>query len=117
MDFINKTVVITGAGNGIGKGIAIHYAEKGANVVVADIDAAAGAKTAAQIKETGGNAIFVPTDVRLEADIVRLMETAYQTYGRIDILINNAGISVFKSPYELSVRFLRLARSSKIYAA
>ncbi|HEY8499928.1 MAG TPA: glucose 1-dehydrogenase [Clostridia bacterium] len=103
MDFINKTVVITGAGNGIGKGIAIHYAEKGANVVVADIDAAAGAKTAAQIKETGGNAIFVPTDVRLEADIVRLMETAYQTYGRIDILINNAGISVFKSPYELSV--------------
>jgi NAD(P)-dependent dehydrogenase (short-subunit alcohol dehydrogenase family) len=103
MDFINKTVIITGAGNGIGKGIALQYAEKGANVVVADIDAAAGAQTAAEIKENGGNAIFVPTDVRLEADIVRLMETAYQTYGRIDILINNAGISVFKPLYELSI--------------
>jgi NAD(P)-dependent dehydrogenase (short-subunit alcohol dehydrogenase family) len=103
MDFIYKTVIITGGGNGIGKGIALHYAGKGANVVIADIDAAAGTQTAAEIKENGGKAIFVPTDVRLEADIVRLMETAYQTYGRIDILINNAGISVFKSPYELSI--------------
>lgn len=103
MDFSNKTVIITGAGNGIGKGIALHYAEKGANVVLADIDEKAGTQTAARIKEQGGEALFVQSDVRLEKDIVRLMEVANQTYGQIDILINNAGKSLFKSPYDLSI--------------
>jgi len=102
MDFLNKTVIITGAGNGIGKGIALLYAEKGANVVVADINATTGAQTVVEIKENGGEAIFVQTDVRLEADIVRLMDAAYQTYGHIDILINNAGKGIPKSPYELT---------------
>lgn len=102
MDFLNKTVIITGSGNGIGKGIALLYSEKGANVVVADIDAKAGEQTVGLIKKQGGKAIFVPTDVRIEDDLVRLMEAASQTYGHIDILINNAGISVFKSPFELT---------------
>jgi NAD(P)-dependent dehydrogenase (short-subunit alcohol dehydrogenase family) len=103
MDFSNKTVVITGAGNGIGKGIALAYAEKGANVILADIDEKAGIQTVTRIKEQGGEAHFVRTDVRLETDIVRLMEVASQTYGGIDILINNAGKAVFKSPYDLSI--------------
>lgn len=103
MDFTNKTVIITGAGNGIGKGIALHYAEKGANVVLADIDENARAQTAARITEQGGEALFVQSDVRLEKDIVRLMEIAHQTYGQIDILINNAGKTLFKSPYDLSI--------------
>ncbi len=103
MDFSNKTVIITGAGNGIGKGIALLYAEKGANVVIADIDSIAGSQTVARIKEHGGEALFVQTDVRLESDIIRLMEIANQTYGHIDILINNAGLSAFKSPYDLSI--------------
>lgn len=101
MDFSNKTVIVTGAGNGIGKEIALNYAEKGANVIIADIDEKAGAQTSARIKEHGGEAIFVKTDVRLEADMVHLMEAANQTYGRIDILINNAGKSLSKSPYNL----------------
>ena len=100
--FQNKTVIITGAGNGIGRGIALLYAEKGANVVVADIDESAGARTTAEIREKGEKALFVQTDVRAEADIVRLMETAIKAYGHIDILINNAGISVFKPFFELS---------------
>lgn len=102
MGFLNKTVIITGAANGIGRGIALLYAEKGANVVIADIDSAAGEQTAAGIKEQGGNAIFVLTDVRLESNIIRLMETANQTFGHIDILINNTGISVFKSLFDLT---------------
>jgi len=101
--FSNKTVIVTGAGSGIGKGIALLYAEKGANVVVADINAEAGTQTADRIRETGGEDIFVQTDVRSETDIVRLMETACKTYGHIDILINNAGISVFRPVYELTV--------------
>lgn len=103
MDFSNKTVIITGSGNGIGKGIALHYAEKGAKVVLADIEEKAGTQTAATIKEQGGKAIFVQTDVRLEKDIIRLMEIANQTYGQIDILINNAGKTLFKSPYNVSI--------------
>ncbi|HOB19069.1 MAG TPA: SDR family NAD(P)-dependent oxidoreductase, partial [Candidatus Atribacteria bacterium] len=103
MGFSDKTVIITGAANGIGRGIALLYAEKGANVVVADIDAKAGTQTTALIKENGGEALFVHTDVRLESDIIRLMETAFQAYGRIDILINNAGIAIFKSPLDLTL--------------
>jgi NAD(P)-dependent dehydrogenase (short-subunit alcohol dehydrogenase family) len=103
MDFLNKTVIVTGAGQGIGKGIALLYAEKGANVVIADIDEIAGSKTVDVIKEKEGNALFVKTDVKDGDDIIRLMEIANLTFGQIDILINNAGKSVFKSPYELSI--------------
>ncbi len=91
MNFSNKSVIITGAGNGIGREIALHYAEKGANVILADIDEKAGAKTVTKIKEQGKEALFVQTDIRLETNIIRLMEVANQTYGQIDILINNAG--------------------------
>src|SRR5690606_4833426 len=103
MNFYNKTVIITGDGSGIARGIALHYAEKGANVVIADIDEKAGAKTVSEIKEQGKVALYVQTDVRLEIDIVRLMEVANQTYGQIDILINNAGKGLFKSPYDISI--------------
>ncbi|WP_423800966.1 glucose 1-dehydrogenase [Neobacillus sp. SAB-20_R2A] len=103
MDFSNKTVIVTGAGNGIGKGVALLYAKKGANVVLADVDEKAGSQTTNTITGQGGEALFVKIDVRLESDIVRLMETAHQTYGRIDILINNAGKGLFKSPFDVSV--------------
>lgn len=103
LDFSNRTVIVTGGANGIGKGVALHYALKGANVVIADIDEKAGQKTVSLIVEQGGKAIFVKTDVRQEADIINLMEVAYEMYGRIDILINNAGKGLFKSPYDLTI--------------
>lgn len=65
MDFLNKTVIVTGAGNGIGKGIALLYAEKGAKVVVADVDTKGGEQTVSLIKEQGREAVFVQTDVRI----------------------------------------------------
>ncbi|WP_047982299.1 glucose 1-dehydrogenase [Ornithinibacillus contaminans] len=103
MKFNNKTVIITGAGNGIGRGIAQAYAREGANVVIAEINERAGNDVTTLVKKQGGSAIFVKTDVRAEADIIRLMEEASHTLGKIDILINNAGKSEFKSLFELSI--------------
>lgn len=103
MDFSNKTVIITGAANGIGKGIASLYAEKGANVMLADKDEDGGSQAVSAIEEQGGKAKFIRTDVRQESDIIHLMQKAHDTYGRIDILINNAGKGLFKSPFDVSL--------------
>jgi len=103
MSFSNKVIIVTGAANGIGRGVALSYAENGGKIVVADIDEIAGENAAAQIRDNGGQAIFVKTDVKSEAEIIQLCEAAHQEFGKIDILINNAGRSGFKPIYELSV--------------
>ncbi|RTR36143.1 SDR family oxidoreductase [Robertmurraya yapensis] len=95
---MNKVVIVTGAANGIGRGIALAYAEKGAKVVLADINEEKGKELERQL-----NAKFVRTDVRSEEDIQNLMKTTINKYGTIDILINNAGISKFKNVYDLSL--------------
>jgi NAD(P)-dependent dehydrogenase (short-subunit alcohol dehydrogenase family) len=103
MNFINKVVVITGAAKGIGRGIAAAYAENGAKVVIADVDETAGKQTVSELKQMGADILFVKTDVKKEDDIINLMETAKKTYGRIDVLINNAGKGLFKSLYEVTI--------------
>ena len=103
MDFHNKVVIVTGAANGIGKGVAAAFAEKGAKVIIADVEEESGNQEANQIRQQGGEVIFVKTDVRVEDDIIRLMELTNRTYGKINILINNAGKGLFKSPYDVSL--------------
>jgi NAD(P)-dependent dehydrogenase (short-subunit alcohol dehydrogenase family) len=103
MSFRNKVVIVTGAAKGIGRGVAALYAEKGAKVVVADVDQVAGEQTVSEITSRGGQALFVPTDVRKEADIINLMKTTHDTYDHIHILINNAGKGLFKTPYEVTL--------------
>jgi NAD(P)-dependent dehydrogenase (short-subunit alcohol dehydrogenase family) len=103
MKFQDKTVVITGSANGIGRGLAEAYALSGARVILSDVQEEQGNLAASILKEEGLNAIFVPCDVRKEEDIKRLMNQAVQYAGTIDILINNAGVSRWKSPYELTV--------------
>jgi NAD(P)-dependent dehydrogenase (short-subunit alcohol dehydrogenase family) len=103
MNFINKVVIVTGAANGIGRAIAAAYAENGANVLIADVDEIAGKQTESELKQIGEDILFVKTDVKKEGDIIALMEIAKKKYGRIDVLINNAGKGVFKSLYEVSV--------------
>ncbi|WP_349408477.1 glucose 1-dehydrogenase [Pseudalkalibacillus sp. SCS-8] len=104
MSFEGKTVIVTGASNGIGRGIAKMYATKGANVVLADIDAEKGQALAEELADTAtGEVLFIKSDVRVEAEVNRLMGQTCQRFGGINILINNAGIVIFKSPYELTV--------------
>ncbi|PJN86668.1 SDR family NAD(P)-dependent oxidoreductase [Bacillus sp. mrc49] len=103
MGFSNKTVIVTGASNGIGRGVAMGYAQSGASVVLADMDEQEGLRYAKELKASGHEAMFVKTDVRTEADILHLMDVTLKTYKTIDILINNAGKALFKPVYELSL--------------
>ena len=89
-----KTAVITGAGQGLGKAIALRLAEMGANVVVNDIPASETIdKTAEEFANKGFNVAVSKGDVRSEEDADRLMQTAVDRFGSIDILVNNAGIT------------------------
>ncbi|MFL6555758.1 MAG: SDR family oxidoreductase [Bacillus sp. (in: firmicutes)] len=103
MDFLNKVVVVTGAAKGIGLGVAKGYAEKGAKVVIADVGLGISAQTEAEFHKQDKAIVYVKTDVRNERDVIHLFEVANKTFGRVDILINNAGKGVFKSPYDLTI--------------
>lgn len=103
MDYKNKTVIVTGAGRGIGSEIARQYVLNNANVIIAERDNDLGMKTCETLRSSGGSAEFILTDVGDPESIVRMVEQVKLRHGKIDILINNAGISKQKSPYELSV--------------
>ncbi|AGE21462.1 MULTISPECIES: SDR family NAD(P)-dependent oxidoreductase [Geobacillus] len=103
MSMEQKTAIVTGGANGIGKAIARAFAKQGANVVIIDRDIQNGEAFAAQLQSDGFQAIFVAADVRKVDDIERFVQEAAGRFGRIDYLINNAGVSRWKSPYELTV--------------
>jgi NAD(P)-dependent dehydrogenase (short-subunit alcohol dehydrogenase family) len=87
-----KVAVITGAASGIGKASALLFGREGAKVVVADIVEAGGCQTVEAIRAHGGEALFVRTDVTVAVDVERMVNHAVESYGRLDILFNNAGI-------------------------
>ncbi len=103
MSYKNKVVIVTGGANGIGKGITLAYVKEGAKVVIADIDRNLGLVLEKEIKKSNGEVSFFYTDVSKPEDIKKLMEFTINRYGKIDILINNAGISEWTNPYELDV--------------
>ncbi len=93
MELTGKVAVVTGGDSGIGAAISGLFAEEGAAVVVADLH---NTGTARRIAKKGGRAIHVRTDVRDEAQVKKLMARAKRSFGRIDILCNNAGIELLK---------------------
>ncbi len=86
-----KVAIITGAGEGIGRGIARRFAAEGAAVVIAEINPATGQATAREIeKDFHTKALFVMTDVSVKEDVLAMVDTTVKTFGRVDILVNNA---------------------------
>lgn len=86
-----KSIIVTGAGNGIGEGIAKRLAEEGAQVLVNDIDSKNGEKVVAEILAAGGKASFFAADVTKSSDMKALVEAAVQRYSKLDAMVNNAG--------------------------
>lgn len=89
----DKVAVITGSARGIGRSIAELFARQGAKIVISDIADEIGQKTTQEIKELGGEAIYVHCDVSDPGDAERLIRSAVESFGRLDILVNNAGIT------------------------
>jgi 3-oxoacyl-[acyl-carrier protein] reductase len=85
-----KVAIVTGGGRGIGRGICRRFAREGASVVVAELDEADGAQVANDLEALGGKGIFVRTDVTEKSQVQRMVKTAVDTFGRVDILVNNA---------------------------
>jgi NAD(P)-dependent dehydrogenase (short-subunit alcohol dehydrogenase family) len=91
----SKVTIVTGAGAGIGRGIAERFACEGAAVVIAEINSAGGDAVARAVREAGGEAMFVETDVSDEAQVKSMVQKTIDRYGRIDVLCNNAAILLF----------------------
>jgi NAD(P)-dependent dehydrogenase (short-subunit alcohol dehydrogenase family) len=89
----NKVVLITGAGSGIGRESALRCAAEGARIVAVDVNAGSAGETVAQVEERGGTGLTVEADVSRAGDAERMVQAAEETYGRLDVLFNNAGIS------------------------
>lgn len=91
-NFEGRVAVITGGGSGIGEAMAWRFAKAGMKIVIADVDAAAAGRVQAALAAEGHEAIAVRTDVASAADVQALADTAWQTYGSVDLLCNNAGV-------------------------
>jgi NAD(P)-dependent dehydrogenase (short-subunit alcohol dehydrogenase family) len=90
--FANKVAIITGGSSGIGKATALELAMEGAAVVIANRNSSAGEQAVEDIQAMGGKAVFVKTDVSEEIQVKNLIEKTLETFGRLDLAFNNAGI-------------------------
>jgi NAD(P)-dependent dehydrogenase (short-subunit alcohol dehydrogenase family) len=92
----DKIAVVTGAASGIGKAIALAFAKEGATQVLADVNGEGGQKTVDEIKRLQGKAHFVETDVSESGQVQALIEDAVARHGRLDVMVNNAGVEIFQ---------------------
>ena len=90
-----RVAVVTGGASGIGRAMAELFAREGAKVVVADVDERALATAVESIRARGGAALGVPTDVTDLTSVQALAATAFQTYGKVNVLCNNAGVALW----------------------
>ena len=114
MDIQGKVALVTGAGSGIGRATALRLAAEGASVVVDDIDADGGRGTVRLIEVAGGRAAFVRADVSNEEDARAMIAFAEETFGGLDVLVNNAGVYI-EPPYFPDADVARWTRISDVY--
>ncbi len=98
MRFEGKTVIVTGAGRGIGEAYALGFARERANVVVVDVVASRAESTAKKVEEAGGKSLVQAMDVSRKKDVDAMAEKTVERFGRIDALVNNAGV-LFQEPF------------------
>jgi NAD(P)-dependent dehydrogenase (short-subunit alcohol dehydrogenase family) len=103
----DRIAVVTGAGTGIGRNIAVAYAAEGAKAVLASRNRKNLEGVEAEIRDAGGTALVVPTDVTVEKDVADLFRQVLKTFDRVDILVNNAGIAAGGPTDELSLETWR----------
>ncbi len=98
----DRVAVVTGAGMGLGQAVATLFGDEGTSVVVADVSRPAGEETVEQIRARGGKAVFARTDVTRSAEVENMVAAAVESFGRLDILINNVGVQVDKDVVDTS---------------
>jgi len=111
-----KIAIVTGASNGIGRGIAEMLAAEGAKTVLVARREALLAEVAAGIKAQGGEALSVPTNLTQEKAVIALFATVHKTFGRLDVLVNNAGIATHKDTEDITLEYWRAALDINITA-
>jgi len=100
MKLQNQVAIVTGAAMGIGKGIAFVFGREGAKLVLADVNVPEGLKTCRELEKQGYEAFFVECDVSKEDQVKAMIATSVERYGAIHILVNNAGIGLYKTVLE-----------------
>lgn len=97
-DFLEKVALVTGSASGLGRAAAVQFAQRGAKVVVSDVNEDGGHETVKLIRDAGGEATFFRCDVAQEAEVNTLIRQTVETYGRLDCAVNNAGIGGVLAP-------------------
>ena len=106
---LGKVAIVTGAGSGIGRGIALALSSEGAKVVVNDVREQSATQVSDEILAKGNEAVAVAADVRSSYEVSRIVERALDRFGKIDILCNNAGVSLCKRFSSYRTRHIELS--------